>query len=140
MYPGEVTRVIATFDLPGLYAWHCHILSHEDHEMMRPYFVQPATIAGKKSVIQAEPDMEFKAVPNPFNSRLRLQFTLRQTSTLTLNVYSAQGTLVKQLFNGKKDAGVQEFELDGTNLSSGTYFCELIVNGEKLVMKLVLEK
>jgi spore coat protein A len=140
MYPGEVTRVIATFDLPGLYAWHCHILSHEDHEMMRPYLVQPATIAGKKSVIQAEPDMEFKAVPNPFNSRLRLQFTLRQTSTLTLNVYSAQGTLVKQLFNGKKDAGVQEFELDGTNLSSGTYFCELIVNGEKLVMKLVLEK
>jgi len=33
--PGEVTRVVATFDLPGLYVWHCHILEHEDHEMMR---------------------------------------------------------------------------------------------------------
>ncbi len=41
MYPGEVTRIIATFDRPGLYVWHCHILSHEDHEMMRPLNVIP---------------------------------------------------------------------------------------------------
>ncbi len=41
MFPGEVTRVIAKFDRPGRYVWHCHILSHEDHEMMRPYFVGP---------------------------------------------------------------------------------------------------
>lgn len=39
MFPGEVTRVIAKFDREGLYVWHCHILSHEDHEMMRPYCV-----------------------------------------------------------------------------------------------------
>ncbi|MEW5991022.1 MAG: multicopper oxidase [Chloroflexota bacterium] len=38
-YPGEVTRVQATFDLPGRYVWHCHILEHEDNEMMRPYDV-----------------------------------------------------------------------------------------------------
>lgn len=38
-YPGEVTRVAATFDIPGLYVWHCHILEHEDNEMMRPYCV-----------------------------------------------------------------------------------------------------
>jgi FtsP/CotA-like multicopper oxidase with cupredoxin domain len=36
-YPGEITRVKATFDRAGLYVWHCHILSHEDNEMMRPY-------------------------------------------------------------------------------------------------------
>ncbi|GAA3148200.1 multicopper oxidase family protein [Nonomuraea roseoviolacea] len=35
--PGEITRVKATFDLPGRYVWHCHILEHEDNEMMRPY-------------------------------------------------------------------------------------------------------
>ena len=39
--PGEVTRVVAKFDRPGRYAWHCHILSHEDHEMMRPFQVGP---------------------------------------------------------------------------------------------------
>jgi spore coat protein A len=41
MFPGEVTRVIAKFKRPGEYLFHCHILSHEDHEMMRPYFVGP---------------------------------------------------------------------------------------------------
>jgi spore coat protein A len=39
MFPGTVTRIIAKFDVPGLTVWHCHILSHEDHEMMRPYCV-----------------------------------------------------------------------------------------------------
>ena len=38
-YPGEITRVKARFDLPGLYVWHCHIVEHEDNEMMRPLFV-----------------------------------------------------------------------------------------------------
>jgi spore coat protein A, manganese oxidase len=40
-YPSEITRVKALFDLPGLYVWHCHIVEHEDNEMMRPYFVGP---------------------------------------------------------------------------------------------------
>jgi len=39
VYPGTVTRVKAKYDIAGLYVWHCHILSHEDNEMMRPYYV-----------------------------------------------------------------------------------------------------
>jgi spore coat protein A, manganese oxidase len=37
--PGEMVSIAVEFDLPGEYVWHCHILSHEDHEMMRPYEV-----------------------------------------------------------------------------------------------------
>jgi spore coat protein A len=47
--PGQVTRIIAKFDLPTgtsvtpgqkfRYVWHCHILEHEDNEMMRPFDV-----------------------------------------------------------------------------------------------------
>jgi FtsP/CotA-like multicopper oxidase with cupredoxin domain len=33
--PLQVTRIKATFNKSGQYVWHCHILSHEDHEMMR---------------------------------------------------------------------------------------------------------
>ena len=40
-YPGQVTRVKATFGTPGQYVWHCHIVEHEDNEMMRPYRIGP---------------------------------------------------------------------------------------------------
>jgi spore coat protein A len=53
MHPGEVTTVIMKFDLPSVpfvvpasprtggaeYVWHCHILEHEEHDMMRPMVV-----------------------------------------------------------------------------------------------------
>ena len=53
MNPGEVTTVIMRFDLPAVpfnvplsprtggheYVWHCHILEHEEHDMMRPLVV-----------------------------------------------------------------------------------------------------
>jgi spore coat protein A, manganese oxidase len=59
MNPGEVTRVIMQFSLPASlppyvptatsprfpgnheYVWHCHILEHEEHDMMRPLVIIP---------------------------------------------------------------------------------------------------
>jgi len=48
-YAGYITWVIQKFDLPPetpatsrqefVYGWHCHVLEHEDNEMMRPYDV-----------------------------------------------------------------------------------------------------
>ncbi len=54
MHPGEVTTVIMQFNLPKVpftipvsprtggheYVWHCHILEHEEHDMMRPLIVR----------------------------------------------------------------------------------------------------
>jgi spore coat protein A, manganese oxidase len=40
-YPGMVTRVRAKFANAGQFVWHCHIVEHEDNEMMRPMRVGP---------------------------------------------------------------------------------------------------
>jgi len=41
--PHMVTRIIVRFEgYAGRYVWHCHILEHEDNEMMRPFDVVPA--------------------------------------------------------------------------------------------------
>jgi spore coat protein A, manganese oxidase len=35
---GTLTRIIVSFKgYTGRYVWHCHLLEHEDNEMMRPY-------------------------------------------------------------------------------------------------------
>jgi bilirubin oxidase len=39
--PGEITRLRAKFDIAGTFVWHCHIIDHEDNEMMRPLQVEP---------------------------------------------------------------------------------------------------
>ena len=38
--PAMITRIVIPFEgYTGRYVWHCHILEHEDNEMMRPYEV-----------------------------------------------------------------------------------------------------
>ena len=39
--PNEATRILVRFDRAGAYVWHCHILEHEDNDMMRPLQVLP---------------------------------------------------------------------------------------------------
>ena len=39
VFPGQVTRIIARYDKLGNYVRHCHLLSHEDYDMMRPFEV-----------------------------------------------------------------------------------------------------
>ena len=145
MYPGEVTRVIATFDREGLYEWHCHILSHEDHEMMRPFFV--GTINSENVVTRVEeksPDVEeqmsFHILPNPFNGYLTMRFTLAGASNVQVNLYNAQGSLVNRLYNGRCTAGQQQFTFKAESWSSGTYFAEIIVGNQRMTRKLILQK
>jgi spore coat protein A, manganese oxidase len=41
--PMTVTRIIVKFEgFTGRYVWHCHMLEHEDNEMMRPYIIVSA--------------------------------------------------------------------------------------------------
>jgi spore coat protein A len=40
--PGEVTSIIVPFQgFTGKYVYHCHMLEHEDNDMMRPFQVMP---------------------------------------------------------------------------------------------------
>jgi spore coat protein A len=41
----EVVDILVRFDtFAGRYMYHCHILEHEDHDMMRPFVVMPAEL------------------------------------------------------------------------------------------------
>jgi spore coat protein A len=68
-YPGQVTRIMVRYaptDAPAAtaaaypfetnalnrgYVWHCHIIDHEDNEMMRPVYVTPLAGATRTYVL-----------------------------------------------------------------------------------------
>ena len=143
MFPGEVTRVIAKFDIEGLYVWHCHILSHEDHEMMRPYYVgEMADQPMQKPVVndEAENILQLKVFPNPFSTNVTIQFNLQQMEKIGIRLFDNKGSIIKKVFEGERMAGLQNFSIDGSNLANGTYFCEITVNDKRILRKLVLQK
>jgi hypothetical protein len=51
-YPQQITKIKMHFDRPGLYVWHCHILSHEDNEMMNKFCVgNPSSDCPREKVV-----------------------------------------------------------------------------------------
>jgi spore coat protein A len=155
MLPGEVTRIMARFDRPGRYVYHCHILSHEDHEMMRPYHVGPWDPAtdmpypchdhGAKSMPTADFALEMNAAPNPFNPLTKISYALPRSAHVHLLVYDIRGRLVQVLAEGEQPAGTYTFEWNGRNqagsqVASGTYFARLETSLGSQVKKLVMLK
>jgi spore coat protein A len=155
MLPGEVTRIMARFDRPGRYVYHCHILSHEDHEMMRPYHVGPWDPAsdmpydchghGEKALPAVDLALDFKAAPNPFNPMTKISFNLPDAAHVHLLVFDIRGRLVRVLAEGNKEAGAYTLEWNGRNqsgsqVSSGTYFARLETSLGTEVQKLVMLK
>ncbi len=120
MIPGEVTRVIARFDRPGKYVWHCHILSHEEHDMMRAFFVGPMpaftspALAGSSNSAVATTGVTLKQnVPNPFNPTTSIAFELEQPGMVDLRVYNVAGQEVRTLVTKSLPAGSHLVEWDG---------------------------
>ncbi len=146
MYPGEVTRIIATFDMEGLYAWHCHILSHEDHEMMRPLYVgeMESHVAKQMAPAIADPafekQLQLTVMPNPFTDRFSIRFNLPQSSGVIANLYDGKGGLVKKIQNNTLGKGQQTLTIDGTGLVNGVYFCEVIIGQQRMLRKMILQK
>jgi hypothetical protein len=63
--------------------------------------------------------------PNPFNPVTVIKFDLPKGSHVLLQVYDANGRLVKVLMNDYRPAGVYNIEFDASSLSSGIYFYKL---------------
>ncbi|UCG61370.1 MAG: multicopper oxidase domain-containing protein [Candidatus Zixiibacteriota bacterium] len=138
MYPGEVSRVVVRFAPqdggpsfpfdataePG-YVYHCHILEHEDNEMMRPFkVVAPAAAAAKPGDVPETFGLR-QNYPNPFNPTTDIAFALSRPGHVTLNVYNIVGQKVATLADGNYSAGEHTVSWDASAMSSGVYFYRL---------------
>jgi hypothetical protein len=160
MHPGEVTRILVrfapqdespsySFDAtaePG-YVWHCHILEHEENDMMRPYhLVAPNSLAGHGEVAQATAAAvsatELLAPrPNPSAAGATFHFTLRAPGAVELDIFSVSGRRMRTLVNTRFDAGKHAVtwdgkDDDGVRFAPGTYFIVLRAEGVSTTRKL----
>ncbi|MHB8709148.1 MAG: multicopper oxidase domain-containing protein, partial [Desulfuromonadales bacterium] len=100
-FPGQVTRIKARFDLAGLYVWHCHIVEHEDNEMMRPFMVvAPPATGATLTPVPLSPQLigtlvDFTAAGQGGAGTYEYKFWLKDTAGAwsTLQPYSATSTL-----------------------------------------------
>jgi len=97
--PGQITRIKAKFDIAGLYVWHCHIVEHEDNEMMRPYLVA--------------------AAKNDFNNDGKPDILWRESSTgqnavwLMNGTTYVSGTWLNSVGTTWSIGGIGDFDADG---------------------------
>lgn len=141
-YPGEVLRVLAKFELPGKYVWHCHILSHEDNEMMRPIFVGDGIPGMRNDVTHttgASPESLtlFQNVPNPFSDHTVIDYQVPSTGYVTLKVFDMTGKLVETLVDEVRESGTYSTMVKSDAWEGGMYLYVLTTNGETISRRMV---
>lgn len=139
--PGYVGRVKAKFDRQGYYVWHCHILSHEDHEMMRPYYVgtlQKQSF-GNEVITLSNYNLE-QNYPNPFNPNTTINFSIPEDAFVSLKVFNSLGQEVGTLINQQIPEGKHRVEFNALNLPSGMYLYTLSTGSFNETKKMILLK
>lgn len=78
--------------------------------------------------------------PNPFNPVTTIKFSIPQKGMVTLSVFDLMGREVKTLISSEQNAGFHTIVLNGSDLSSGSYFIRLSFGGKSVVRQVVLMK
>jgi FtsP/CotA-like multicopper oxidase with cupredoxin domain len=175
VYPGEVTTFAVRFaptDIPltaqpsellfGFdpssgpgYVWHCHIIDHEDNEMMRPYSVlpsparsaQPLALKSRSTGSLAEQESLFNDVagfaldqnyPNPVSGRTEIKFSVGEESKARLTVFDSAGREVKVVLDNEVPAGTNTVDLSTEGLRPGVYFYRLQSGSFSDVKKMIV--
>jgi hypothetical protein len=78
--------------------------------------------------------------PNPFNPSTTIAFSVPATSHVTITVFDVNGRKVAELVNRVVAAGRHQQAFNASHLASGTYYYQLVSNGETITRKFALIK
>ena len=121
------------------------ILDHTQGRMSLEYISTDSTTIHKISVSIASLELMSNNIPNsvklkpnypnPFNPLTSIPVVVKNTGEVTVNIYNSNGAFVKEVFKGILNSGEFLFRWDGISqsgnkMSSGQYFCKLIINNE----------
>lgn len=76
-------------------------------------------------------------LPNPFTNQTQINYTLENSGSVSIGIYSADGKQVKEVMQNKhNEAGTHQLQLDGIQLSPGIYFIQLTSGDREIIEKL----
>ena len=82
----------------------------------------------------------FQNYPNPFNPNTNINFSIPNSSFVTLKVYDVLGKEVANLVNEELSAGTYNFNFDAAKLTSGIYFYRIQTDNFVETKKMTLLK
>ncbi len=62
-------------------------------------------------------------------------YQVSEVAHVELSLYDITGRAVQQMVNEEQQAGSREVVLEGYGLSSGVYYCRLLINGKMVAVK-----
>lgn len=78
--------------------------------------------------------------PNPFNPTTIISYSIPENSFVQLKIYDLLGNVITTLVSENQSAGIYKITFDGSNLTSGIYFYQLITPKYTSTKKLMLVK
>jgi len=78
--------------------------------------------------------------PNPFNPTTKISFSVTANEFVSLKVFDMAGKEVANLVSAEMKPGVYEYAFDGSKLSSGIYFYQLITPNFNEIKRMILVK
>jgi FtsP/CotA-like multicopper oxidase with cupredoxin domain len=124
---------------PG-YVWHCHIVDHEDNEMMRPYTVIPSPYRHNGIPVAVNAggyDLE-QNHPNPVSGKSTIEYIIPEDQHVRLAIYNSLGSEIKILLDAPATAGSHKLIFDGSDLTDGIYIYRLEAGNYSAAKKMVV--
>jgi hypothetical protein len=146
---GDTVGAVSTFDACYEYSGYAWEMWSDGsfHQFVDPnnwgldvdLAIFPLVETGGEVGIQTTGDIALNAAsPNPAFDVITLNYLVKRSADVRINVYDVTGQLVKSIDNGKMVAGVNKQTLDVSNLNNGLYLYEIVsgagkVNGNFIV-------
>jgi hypothetical protein len=107
------------------------------HQALSPAnFMKTTDFLGLKNLEKKQ--SIFQISPNPIVSSAQLKYQVEESSNVSIKLFSTQGKEIANLFDGYKNAGDYELEINRANLEAGVYLVILHCGNKKETQKLII--
>jgi hypothetical protein len=102
------------------------------------FYLYDWSLGVEENTTEAPRRLSLNVAPNPSRRMTALSYALPKAGNVSIKLYSVDGRLVENVYDGRRDAGVYTENVNASQLANGTYFVVLETANEKVTSSLVV--